>query len=315
VIGFLALLATLAVAIATAASFTRDWRLALLAHFRPHLAAASVLCLVTVAVIDLPDGARPVVPLIALLSLLVNLWQMVRATPRGTPVADGTCLRLAFANVLRPNDDERRVIDWVQCERVDILVVAEALGPWRQRLEVLTAELPFVVRSRIGDVAVYSRHPIAGEPRHLFPIVGHAVAVEIAGLTVIGVHTASPEDAAQSAACDRLIEMVGDEVERLAGPVVVMGDFNAAPWTAPVMRLIARTGLRYGPGAWIGSFPAELGGRTFPTWVGVPIDLLLAGRGATVVSRAHGPRIGSDHWPIIAEIVYSRRLDPSDPHP
>ena len=255
--------------------------------------------------------------------MLVNLWPIVRATPRcaplatplATPLADGRRLRLAFANLLRSNHDERRLIDWVRHEHVDVLVVAEALDSWPRRLEALAAELPFIVRTRIGDVAIYSRHPIVGEPRHLFPNIGHAVVVEVAGLTVIGVHTASPVDAAHSVACDRLIETVGDEVGRLAGPVVAVGDFNAAPWSAPVMRLIARTGLRYGPGAWIGSFPAELAGRTFPTWVGVSIDLLLASGGAAVVARRHGARIGSDHWPLIAEIDYAGRLDPSDPRP
>jgi endonuclease/exonuclease/phosphatase (EEP) superfamily protein YafD len=315
VIGFLALLATLAVIVATAVSFLRDWRFALLAHFRPHLASAALLCLLLAAVVDLPHGAGLAVLLAAPIALLINLWQIVRATPRGAPVADGRRLRLAFANLLRSNHDERRVIDWARRERVDVLVVAEALDSWPRRLERLAAELPFIVRTRIGDVAIYSRHPIVGEPRHVLPDIGYAVVVEVAGLTVIGVHTASPQDAAHSAACDRLIDMVGHEVERLAGPAVVVGDFNAAPWSAPMMRLIARTGLRYGPGAWIGSFPAELAGRTFPTWIGVPIDLVLAGRGAAVVARRHGPRIGSDHWPLIAEIACAGRLDPSDPRP
>ena len=77
--------------------------------------------------------------------------------------------------------------------RPDVLVVAEALDSWPRRLEVLAEELPFVVRSRIGDVAIYSRYPIAGEPRHLFPNIGHAVVVGVAGLTLIAVdYTTAP---------------------------------------------------------------------------------------------------------------------------
>jgi endonuclease/exonuclease/phosphatase (EEP) superfamily protein YafD len=52
-----------------------------------------------------------------------------------------------------------------------------------------------------------------------------------------------------------------------------------------------------------------------PAWLGIPIDLVLAGHGAGVVECRLGPRIGSDHWPVIAEIRYSRRLDPPDPRP
>ena len=60
------------------------------------------------------------------------------------------------------------------------------------RLAVLADELPFIVRTPLGDVAVYSRHAFAGEPHHLFPNVGHAVAFEVAGLTLLGLHTAAP---------------------------------------------------------------------------------------------------------------------------
>ena len=60
-----------------------------------------------------------------------------------------------------------------------------------------------------------------------------------------------------------------------------------------------------GPGARLGSFPAEWGGVKAPAWLGIPIDLVLAGGGARVAERRHGPRVGSDHWPVIAEIRFS----------
>jgi endonuclease/exonuclease/phosphatase (EEP) superfamily protein YafD len=315
VIAGLSALAACAVAIATALSFARDWRFALIVHFRPHLAAVSAASFLLVAAAGLPAGPKLVMLLAAGGAALVNLREIVRATPRGAPVEGGQRLRLAFANLLRSNRDARRLIDWVRREQVDVLVVAESIDAWPRQLGALGGELPFVVSSRIGDVAIYSRHEIAGEPRHFFPSIGHAVAVEVAGLTVMGLHTASPEDRTHSAACDELIATVAGHIENLRGPVAVVGDFNATPWSRPVLRLIARTGLAYGPGARIGSFPAELGGWKFPTWIALPIDLVLAGRGAVVAQRRHGPLIGSDHWPVIAEILYSPRLDPSDPRP
>ena len=305
-IAALSAIAALAVAFVTAASYSRDWRLALIAHFRLHLAAAAWLTLLMTAVVDLPAGPKLVLLLAAFGAAVVNLGEMILRTPRG-PAAEGDrWLRLAFANVLKNNPDAGRLVDWVRREKIDVLVVAESVASWPSRLAVLADELPFIVRTQVGDVAVYSRHEITGEPHHIFPNVGHAVALEVAGITLVGLHTAAPEDAAHSKACNELIDRAADHVERIVGPVVVVGDFNAAPWSAAVIRLIARTGLRYGPGARIGSFPAELGGRLFPRWIGIPIDLVLAGGGAAVVRRRHGPLIGSDHWPVIAEIRYSR---------
>ncbi len=314
-IAALVVLAGLAAAIATAASFSRDWRLALLAHFRPHLVATCGVLALLVAAVDLPTG-----PKLALLVLLVacaaiHLREVVRSTPAGT-VADGNeRLRIAAANVLRGNTDKQSVIDWVRREKVDVFVAAEAALGWTAALAALRDELPHVAGHPSGDVLIFSRYEIAGEARHLFPNVGYAVAVEIAGLTVVGVHTASPEDGNHSRACDELIGMVGALVQACTGPVAVVGDFNATPWSAPIQNLIAETGLAFGPGARLGSFPAEWAGVKVPAWLGIPIDLVAAGKGARVAERRHGPRIGSDHWPVVAEIRYSRRLDPPDPRP
>ena len=305
-IAALSAIAALAVAFVTAASYSRDWRLALIAHFRLHLAAAAWLALLATAMVDLPAGPKLVLLLAAFGAAVVNLGEMILKTPRGSAGVGDRRLRVAFANVLRHNPDAGRLVDWVRREKVDVLVVAESVASWPSRLAVLADELPFCVRTPVGDVAVYSRHEIVGEPHHIFPNIGHAVAVEVAGITLVGLHTAAPEDAAHSKACNELIDRASDHVGRVVGPVVVVGDFNAAPWSAAVIRLIARTGLRYGPGARIGSFPAELGGRLWPRWFGIPIDLVLAGGGAAVVQRRHGPLIGSDHWPVIAEIQYSR---------
>jgi endonuclease/exonuclease/phosphatase (EEP) superfamily protein YafD len=315
VIAGLAVLAVLVAAIATASSFSGNWRLALLAHFRPHLAITCAVLAVVVLAVDLPIG-----PMLALIVTMagcaaVHWREVLRATPVAASGAGNERLRIAALNVLRSNDDHKSVIDWVRREKVDVFVAAEAVRGWMTALAALQDELPHVAGHPSGDVLIFSRHEMVGEPRHLFPNVGYAIAVEVAGITVVGVHTASPEDANHSRACDELIGQVSTFVREHSGPVVVVGDFNATPWSAPIVKLIAVTGLHFGPGARLGSFPAEWGGIKAPAWLGIPIDHVLAGHGARVAERRHGPRVGSDHWPVIAEIQYSRRLDPPDPRP
>ncbi len=303
-IAVLAALAALGVAFVTIASYSRDWRAALLVPFRPHLAAASWFVLLATAAVDMPLRVKLVLLLAAFGAAVVNLGEIVLRTPRGAAATGSRRLRLAFANVLRTNSDASRLIDWVRRENVDVLIVAESTGAWPARLAVLADGWPFIARTPNGDVAIYSRLRFAGEPHHIMPTIGHAIAVEIAGITVMGLHTAAPEDAATRANCDELVARVGRHVQQFSGPVAVAGDFNATPWCAPVIRLLASTGLRFGPGARIGTFPAERYGRRYPTWFALPIDIVLAGRGAAVASRRHGPLIGSDHWPVIAEIAY-----------
>ncbi len=303
----LSVVATLGVAVATAASYARDWRLALLVHFRAHLAVASGAAALLVVLADLPVGPKLFFLLVAIGAAAINWREIVQATPAAPPPTGDRRLRLAFSNVLRSNHDAARLIDWVRREKVDVLVVAEALDAWPGRLAVLGDELPTRVALSSCDVAIYARHPIVGEPSYIFANVGNAIAVEIEGLTLIGLHTASPMAEIHCVACDELLDKVGTHVEGLTGPVVVVGDFNATPWSAVMRRLIARTGLAYGPGARIGTYPAEVGGRNIPTWLAIPIDIVLTRGGAAVAERRHGSRIGSDHWPVIAEIVYEQR--------
>src|SRR5471030_1855683 len=142
VIAALSAIAALVVAFVTAASYSRDWRLALIAHFRLHLAAAAWLTLLATAAVDLPAGPKLVLLLAAFGAAVVNLAEMILRTPRGPAVAGDRRLRLAFANVLQTNPDAGRLIDWVRREKVDVLVVAESIALWPDWLAVLADELP-----------------------------------------------------------------------------------------------------------------------------------------------------------------------------
>jgi endonuclease/exonuclease/phosphatase (EEP) superfamily protein YafD len=80
--------------------------------------------------------------------------------------------------------------------------------------------------------------------------------------------------------------------------VIVVGDFNTTPWSPCFQDLLAAAGLR---NATLGH--GYIG--TWPTWFWpalIPIDhvLLKGPLAATTVGR--GPAIGSDHYPIIADL-------------
>ena len=90
---------------------------------------------------------------------------------------------------------------------------------------------------------------------------------------------------------------LGTLARSAGGTAVLCGDFNAAPWTGPFQELRDRGRLeRDDP--WL---PFEW---TYPVWnrlLRVPIDQCLAGSGLAVSSRT-GPSIGSDHFPLLAEV-------------
>jgi endonuclease/exonuclease/phosphatase (EEP) superfamily protein YafD len=299
--------ATVGLVTATGLAFGRDWRLVILSNFRLHLiAVAAVFAAVALtANIDLLMRGGVLVPLLFVIAS--NLILMLKSIRASRETVAGPRLRIAFANLLASNLAHQRAIDWVRAEKPDVFIVAEAEGLWRPALAALNEQFPFSSPSQKGDVVVFSRLPFESEPVDLYPGIGHAVFVGIAGLTVVGVHTASPQTALYVRELERMLATMAARLADTAAPVVAIGDFNASPWTNAVRRFQASTGLRCGPGAWIGSYPAEIADRRIPTWLAIPIDIAMAGRGARVVRRRHGPRIGSDHWPILAEVVVAKR--------
>jgi endonuclease/exonuclease/phosphatase (EEP) superfamily protein YafD len=305
-IGWLLAFACLLVAVATALSFMRDWRLALASHFRPHLAVASVILAILVSLAGLPGWAASLAALFALLATAANLFAIWRVLPRFAAASGGedVRLRLAFANLRASNTNRDAVVEWVRREQPDIFIACECVGDWPDALAALADDLPHGTWTPLGDLMIFSRLPL-GEINHPVTRYGNAVVAEVetpAGpLSLVALHAIVPRGGRNSTGRDAVIESVGHIVWRREGGVVVVGDFNATPWSLPMRRLMVGRRLRYGPGAFRGTYPSWL-----PDWAGLPIDLVLAGGGWRVVGHRHGPRIGSDHWPIVAEVAARR---------
>ena len=91
------------------------------------------------------------------------------------------------------------------------------------------------------------------------------------------------------------------QIKEQSLPVIVAGDFNATPYSPVFRELVNNTGLkdsREGFG-WQPSWP------TFfpPLWI--PIDHVLVTPDIQVRKRTTGSYIGSDHYPVIAELSFS----------
>ena len=85
--------------------------------------------------------------------------------------------------------------------------------------------------------------------------------------------------------------------------VLMLGDFNAAPYSAGFRAALAASGLTDSC-----CVPAERPSRPRPTWfsswpgVGLALDHALVSPGLRIVERRLGPDIGSDHRPLVLDI-------------
>jgi endonuclease/exonuclease/phosphatase (EEP) superfamily protein YafD len=124
---------------------------------------------------------------------------------------------------------------------------------------------------------------------------------ETGKLRVIGVHLALPlRPDTQTRHVERLIARRAS----VAGPILIAGDFNMTPWSYRLQRLLASTGLRR-HATFLRSWPTD---RQFrlpaPAFL---IDHVLTTPDIASVSIRTGPKVGSDHLPVIARV----RLPPA----
>lgn len=273
------------------------------AHFRPHIAAGALL--VAVAALLFAGGQRGLLMAAALATVgIVNIAAMMLESRFRAPVVAsgiGTTVKIASANLLFFNTDYARGLQWIRREQPDILVLTEVTDGWAEAIEGLADLYPYRAVRRTGWVAMIARRPWASfevvpGPRSGQGILVGRFDVDETTLTVIGAHPASPQTLRLTRSRDLEIEAIAMLARTAPGPVAAMGDFNATPWSAPMRRLVRASPLRY----------ADLGATTWPTslprWLGIKIDHILLGNGCGLIDYKVGPRIGSDHRPVVATV-------------
>jgi endonuclease/exonuclease/phosphatase (EEP) superfamily protein YafD len=144
------------------------------------------------------------------------------------------------------------------------------------------------------------RHPT--EPG--LPETALVFEVELGGrpVTVLAVHVPAPTTPGDRRARDEELGAVGRWARSHRGSEIVLGDFNATPWSSVLERLEDTADLRnstegFGVQA---SWPALAGP------LGIPIDQLLHSRDLTVTGREVGRGYGSDHRTLWVTLARAR---------
>jgi endonuclease/exonuclease/phosphatase (EEP) superfamily protein YafD len=197
----------------------------------------------------------------------------------------------------------------VRAADADLVVLVDAkLQRWNSVLAGLGALYPYqspqAWRER-RPVVLFSRHPIVGEevvrpPGGRRPYLLAEVAVAGETLVVAGVHPSSPSpiEPSDTRRRNRELDHIADIARHADRPVIIAGDFNTTPWSPHFQDLIATAGLRNAADGhgYIG---------TWPTWcwpAQIPIDHVLLKGPLVATTVRRGPAVGSDHFPIIADL-------------
>ncbi len=293
------------------------WPGELAASWRPHVAIGVLV----VSVLCLAFSRRWIAGMLVAVALTLGadvLWSgLVSAqTEEGAvKVEQPAMAQVMFANVLRTNPSLADLMTWLNAENPDVLVmtevtpghveeIAEAMAGFGYDYQILEP------RHHAFGMTIYSRFPIVDYRFEMLtddtlsnggPITLIAwIETEQGVLAVAGVHPFPPSVRASMEARNRQLDDAVYLLEDITDPLVVVGDYNATPWS-PALRRFAEDLDLHGFNV----------AATWPVWfgfAGVPIDHALVSNELLVGRIEVGPNIGSDHRPIVIDVLLDATL-------
>jgi endonuclease/exonuclease/phosphatase (EEP) superfamily protein YafD len=280
------------------------WLFDVLTHYHLQYAIALAFCVV----LGLFIGVRPYLLALFALALATNLYFLFPFFwPRVVSKNDSAPLRVMSLNVLTSNQDYEKITTYLREAKADIVLLSE-----------IEPELMTVIKTSLADLyphiydeategthglAFVSRLPFVKTETVLLDERHHrflTAELEWQGkpFTIYGSHPHAPLSRRWARSRDEEIRVVRDHIRQEKEPHILLGDFNASPWSTPMARLVTQTRLRHG----------SLGFGIYPTWryktmlLGAPIDHILVSEEWQVSSYNIERDVGSDHFPVLAEL-------------
>lgn len=257
-------------------------------EFRPVLAALGAVAAVAAAAVIAPEFLRPMSP----------------RAPAGAP----NQVKVIQFNAWRENQEIEPTAQWLAAQHADVVVMEEAPFALMDRV----AELGGLHLScRNCGVAILTRaEPLPPPPkphrstkssdrRGRPPIAQARVIIDGRVVSLVGVHTVWPTQSLWQMAQGQYLATRLDP--KAKARMILVGDFNSTPWSFGRRREDAMFGLERRTRA-LFTWPARLvldGQITLP-FPFLPIDHIYAGSDWRTVSVKRGPRLGSDHYPVVA---------------
>jgi len=283
-----------------------SWFFDVLANFRFQLAIGLIL----IGLVYLVGFGRATAFLFVAIGA-VNLF-LVAPLYLDKPVAAAgdDSVRIVSYNVGAGRASQAELIDWVEASDADLVFFLESTEEWVRAMP--TNGSGYLVSNEIPDDRIYGISVLgkaAGTMEQLRlgttrdPVVRVEATIADQQVAVYAVHPRPPDSEGTSAARDSLFADLAELVAQETMPVIVIGDFNATPWSYSFRDFTAETGLvnsqnGFGLAAtWPTSLPISL----------IPLDHMLHSDSLTTVAREVGPDLGSDHKPLTVEVALAKR--------
>ncbi|MFC2052671.1 endonuclease/exonuclease/phosphatase family protein [Chloroflexota bacterium] len=215
--------------------------------------------------------------------------------------------RLLLANVMQSNNSYGLIEALIIKNSPDFIVLIEPNQIWLDQLEAALIDYPYHCSRTKEDnygIALFSRVQLDHCDIRIFGDAGVPSVVSKATLsgrsiTFIGTHPPPPKGAVNSKLRNRQLVELAKFIRLLPDIVIMCGDLNMSPWSVYFRSFLRESGL----------LNSGKGFGMQPTWpaewpiMRVPIDHCLISEGIKVLHRKVGPKVGSDHLPLLVDFA------------
>jgi endonuclease/exonuclease/phosphatase (EEP) superfamily protein YafD len=220
-------------------------------------------------------------------------------------------LRLMAFNVHSANRRRAEVLAYVRDKRPDVAIFLEVSTEWTSAIETLAPDYPYrhiVPRRDNFGIAIISRQPWARVETAVMgaadlPSVVARFQIGQGAWTIIGTHPLPPASQPTAAARNEQLSALAEFARRQQGPLIVAGDLNVTSWSPYFSDLVRDANL----------CDSRQGRGVQPSWTSripltdLPIDHVLVSPGIVVERRMVGPHLGSDHRPVVADLLLPKQ--------
>ncbi|MEO0562964.1 MAG: endonuclease/exonuclease/phosphatase family protein [Chloroflexota bacterium] len=244
---------------------------------------------------------------VALVVNLVILYPFF--LPRAADLPDTVeTLRVMTFNVSTRSDHYERITDYIVEVDPDVVLMVEVREDLLAHLDEIVADAyphrlavpsPWTMGKVFLSKTPFTRTDVIPLPSKLGGKTYLDVSIVSDGkaLRLISVHPFPPTAGRRAQSRNTELQMFATVAATSEEPVVLLGDFNASPWSAPMKDLQRSTELR----------PAAYGHGIRPTWqylwvLWAPLDYAMVSDQISVDAYWTGPWLGSDHTPVLLDL-------------
>ena len=278
----------------------------ILCNFRVHYAIILILTLIAALIMK-----KWRLFWVGALFTIINLSQIVPLYFPGSHLNNKLTketgrLTVLQTNVHTANREYGKIIQYISEIKPDIIAIEEVNDQWVSELKRLDKDYPFhkvYPRNDNFGIGLYSRIPVKSIRIRSFGVEGLpsiVAKIDIGGqpLTVLVTHPLPPIDKNYFFSRNNQIAAIASAKKDFDPNLIILGDLNTTPWSYYFKHFVSKMNLR----------DARRGFGVKTSWpvqkplLRIPIDYCLTSKNIITRNMGIGPDIGSDHFPLYAEL-------------